>query len=218
MAPLPPATAPGASLNLMGEFTSRSGFTALQSGRADGGGELSVIIVSEKMPPTGGKDCEVAAYMLRDGRYVRTENRLGKMSQEEDKYEKKSRRNMLSHINFGQGERTVGGGLARNTSIKFAAEGDILPGGGKERIIIYAVQKDDSAWQTFLAIYRSDGEDSWAQAVSVALLAGSGPLPHVSGVRRDVDGDGAPDRHISQTVTLENGWHENLKIYSIIAG
>lgn len=164
----------------------------------------------------GGKNCEVTVYGLSGGRYVQTEKRMGRMSEEEAKYESKQRLGSGMGILTAEQERqTVGAGLADSAEIKFSGEADIFPGGGRERVIIYVVRQADSKWQTFLAIYGAQGQTGWRQDAAVALLSGAGGQLHVNAGLRDLDGDGRPELYISQTVSLSGGWKESLKIFSL---
>ena len=210
MAPQPQPRSAGIALHLIGEFTAKTGFTRLQSRP---GGSKAVVVAAE-IPPTDGQNCEITVYALREGRYVKTETRLGKISQEEEKYERKCHPNNITHIGPEERRLTVGTDLAENTSIRFAGECDILPARGKERLVIYAVHQADSRWQTFLAIYQNEG-GGWKQATSMALLSGSGELPHVNTNLKDVNADGSPELLVSHTITLPGGWRENFKIFKI---
>ncbi|RKY24453.1 MAG: hypothetical protein DRP79_07745, partial [Planctomycetota bacterium] len=218
MAPQPPAPAESsAALSLIGEFTSHTGFTAFRPGPA-GGGPKAVIVASEKSPPSAGNNCEITVYTLQNGRYVQTEKRVGKMSLEEEKYEKKFTPDKTRNLTPEEAQATVGGGLADNASVRLAREVDMLPVIGRERLIVYVVQQADRRWQTFLAVYRPEGEGAWKQEISIALHTDSGELPLVNAGLKDVDGDGRDELLISHTITLTGGWRENLKIFKIRSG
>lgn len=208
MAPLPPGAA---SPELLGEFDAASGFTAF---RSEAGGAVKSVVVGSEVPPSGGKNCEVTVYALNGGKYVQTEKRLGKMSEEEAKYESKQASAAgMGTLTAEQERQTVGTGLADGAEIKFSGEADLLHGEGRERIIIYAVRQAER-WQTFLAIYGPQGS-GWRQEAAVTLLSGAGGQLHVNAGLKDLDGDGRPELFISQIISLAGGWKENLKIFNL---
>jgi hypothetical protein len=200
----------GTGLALLGEFEANTGFIGLKNAGAG-----KSVIVGNRIAPVNGKKCEIKTYSLQNGKFGETQKDLGN-PEDEDKYERKFDPPTLTWLSPAECAKTVGNDLSANTEIFRGGEGKIQSNGVTKRIIIYAVVQGEN-WETFLAVYRPDG-NGWKQETTAKLMSGFGKKPTVNAGLKDVDGDGRRELLVAHHVpTPDDWWRDALKVFKIDA-
>ncbi len=208
-----PVLPPGKiKFHILGEFVSDSGFTAFTDMERDGRTEIVVAgeIASGKY--------EVTTYALRGGKYALAKRHEASAEGEEEKYRSKFADSPVKELTAGQGGKFLPPEIADRATMLWAGQAAVLNQENPETLVCYLVRENDSRWKAFLSIFGNTAGTDYKEIGKTVALEGKDDIPrNANATLVDIDGDGKKELVLALTTPLDEGWRENLKIYSISA-
>ena len=208
-----PALPPGEiKFHEIGGFVSKTGFTAFTD--MDRDGRTEVVVAGEIAP---GK-YEVTTYAMRDGRYVQAKRHEAPVEGEEEKYRSKFADSPVEAITAEQGGKFLPPDIADRATVLWAGQAVMSNQENPETLVCYLVRENDSRWKAYLSIFRNTAGTDYKEIGKTAALEGTGEAPrNANATLVDIDGDRKKELVLALTTPLDEGWRENLKIYSTSA-
>lgn len=208
-----PALLPGEiKFHEIGGFVSETGFTAFTD--MDRDGRTEIVVASETAP----RKYEVTTYALREGKYVLAKRHEASAEGEEEKYRSKFADSPVNAITAEQGGKFLPPDIADRATVLWAGQASAANQENPETLVCYLVRENDSRWEVFLSIFRNTAGTDYEEIGKTSALEGTGEAPrNANATLADIDGDGKKELVLALTTPLDEGWRENLKIYSTSA-